>query len=177
MKSRWPIIILLACAILPLFLGACTDLQVDRVDVSIDSGVSQTENSNTEDVEEFTGSKGDESSTRPSSPLLTAYEIREMILIDACAVIDTRTVAEYTTGHVPVAVSIPMRFLVRRPAEIPAYKTLVIITSGEEENAKAKEILLSLGHSEENIFFLEGGFDSWVAAGYNVDVAYNMTGC
>ena len=112
----------------------------------------------------------------PQSALISADDLRALKDDFACRVIDMRTFAEFTIGSVPEAVSIPLRFLTRRYMEIPDDMTIVVTTSNEEEMALVYGTLLSLGFDAGNLFFLEGGFEAWEAAGYQVQVHYG-TGC
>ena len=112
----------------------------------------------------------------PHSALLSAEEVMALREADSCRIIDVRTFAEYTVGSIPESVSIPLSFLTRRYTEIPRDMKNVLLTSNEEDMARAYEILLSLDFSAENLFFLEGGLDAWEAAGYQIQVNYG-TGC
>lgn len=83
-------------------------------------------------------------------------------LPDEWQVLDVREDWEWSDGHVPGAVHIPLAELPTRVGELdPGRPTLVVCHVGAR-SARATMWLSSLGHQVVN---LEGGMDAWLAAG------------
>jgi len=163
-------------------LSACTRGNTDDLDDNATSEVTQDQNST--EASDSTGQNTDAatdddalvSAAVPQSALLSAATVGELRDINACRVIDTRSFADFTLGSIPQAVSIPLRFLTKRYHEIPTDMTIVITSTNEEEMAQVYGTLLSLGFDANKLFFLEGGFEAWVAAGYHTQTHYG-SGC
>ena len=84
---------------------------------------------------------------------------------DEFAVIDPRDSANFASGHLLAASSLPLQYLDQLigPA-VPRQQTLcVLIDAGEGQAAQAADILETIGYS--NITILDGGIDGWRASG------------
>ena len=74
--------------------------------------------------------------------------------------IDVRTVAEYTTGHLPNAVNIPLNELTTRLAEIPADKPVVVVCASGNRSQTGASMLTKAGRSD--VYNLKGGTMGWM---------------
>lgn len=79
--------------------------------------------------------------------------------------IDVREVDEYTAGHVPGAVNLPMSTLGEHLDELPEGPFDVICQAGGR-SARVVDALTARGHDATNV---EGGTGEWIAAGYDVE--------
>ena len=175
--------ILTLCLIISLFtLGACTR---GNTDDSSDNATSEAvPDPNSTEIAESAGQHTDTatgdaalmSAAVPQSALLSAEEVQALREDNACRVIDTRSFADFTLGSIPQAVSIPLRFLTKRYHEVPMDMTIVMTSTSEKEMSLVYGTLLSLGFDANKLFFLEGGFEAWVAAGYHIQTHYG-SGC
>ena len=82
-------------------------------------------------------------------------------------VLDVREPAEYVTGHVPGAVSIPQADLATRLAEVPRDRDLLVVCAGGSRSLRAAHFLRQVGF--ERVTNLEGGTNAWRAAGLPVE--------
>lgn len=79
--------------------------------------------------------------------------------------IDVREVDEYTAGHVPGAVNIPMSELMGRLSELPGGAFDVICQAGGR-SARVVDYLTAQGHDATNV---DGGTGGWIALGRPVE--------
>jgi rhodanese-related sulfurtransferase len=91
-----------------------------------------------------------------------AYNLREQ----GTMILDVRTPAEWVEGHVPGATLIPLDELPNRLAELPQDEDIVVICRSGNRSATARDILLNAGFS--SVTSVAGGFNNWVANGYDV---------
>jgi rhodanese-related sulfurtransferase len=88
--------------------------------------------------------------------------------IDATAVpadaylLDVREPAEWTAGHAPDAVHLPLGHLMARLAEVPADREVVVVCRVGSRSAHATAFLNAQGRRAVN---LDGGMVAWAAAG------------
>lgn len=81
-------------------------------------------------------------------------------------VIDVRNLSEWSAGHLPGAIHIPLGRLSERLAEIPRDKPLIIQCQSGGRSAIATSVLQRLGVSGATD--LAGGFGAWQAQGHEV---------
>lgn len=81
----------------------------------------------------------------------------------APVVIDVRSQAEYSAGHIPGAVHIPFDEVAERINEVDTSEGVVLYCMVGPRARKGEAALLSAG--QEKVFHLEGGFSAWQAAG------------
>jgi rhodanese-related sulfurtransferase len=79
--------------------------------------------------------------------------------------IDVREVDEYTAGHVPGAVNLPMSTIGEHLDELPEGAFDVICQAGGR-SARVVQALEARGHDATNV---EGGTGEWISAGYPVE--------
>ena len=96
-------------------------------------------------------------------------ELIERVRRRSVTVIDVRPVEEYRAGHIPGAISVPLRELESRLAEFPADKEIVAYCRGPYcvLAIRAIEILHAQGYRAVR---LEDGVPDWRAQGFKVAV-------
>jgi hydroxyacylglutathione hydrolase len=82
-------------------------------------------------------------------------------------IVDVRSPEEWSEGHLPGAIHIPLAQLPDRVAELDASAPIVLHCKGGGRSSIATSFLQSRGMS--NVSNLSGGFDSWVAEGFAVE--------
>lgn len=92
-----------------------------------------------------------------------AYSMREQ----GAFILDVRTPAEWVDGHVPGATLIPLDELPNRISELPQDENIVVICRSGNRSATGRDILLNAGFTM--VTSVAGGFNDWVANGYDVE--------
>ncbi|CAN5763670.1 MAG: rhodanese-like domain-containing protein [Iamia sp.] len=82
---------------------------------------------------------------------------------EGVAVIDVREPDEYTGGHVPGAVPIPLGEVADRADEVPADRTVYLVCAKGGRSMRAAEHLAGLGRDVVNV---GGGTTAWIDAGH-----------
>ena len=87
----------------------------------------------------------------------------------AVTVLDVRPAEEYQSGHIPGAISIPLRELEQRLSELPKKQEIVAYCRGPYcvLAVQAVEILRAKGF---RAFRMEDGVQDWRARGFSVTV-------
>jgi len=105
-----------------------------------------------------------------SVPQITVNELHDLIADQTpLQIVDVRRPAEYESGHVPRAQSVPLLGLQQNFANLgldPTKPTAVICAGGYRSSA-ATSILSRHGFS--NLLNVVGGTSGWIAAGYSVN--------
>lgn len=96
---------------------------------------------------------------------VTADELQERL--DEVVVVDVRRADDYAAGHLPGAVSIPLRELRDRLAELPAGREIVAYCSGPYCVASPNAVRLLRDHGRE-ARSLAGGATHWRRTGHPV---------
>lgn len=91
------------------------------------------------------------------------YPLQEEVVL-----IDVRTPAEYSKGHIPTATNIPVEDLVDQLALIPRDKTVIVYCSTGYRAAMAVESLHLLGFDKVQGF--TPGFQAWRQAGEAIEI-------
>ena len=86
--------------------------------------------------------------------------------IDGLVIIDVRNEDEWSSGHIPNAVLMPLPTLHTRLAEIPRDRPIVVHCQRGGRSAVATATLDAFGF--EDVHSLTGGFAAWEAAGHAV---------
>ncbi len=96
-------------------------------------------------------------------------ELLDRVRGGAVTVIDVRPVEEYKAGHIPGAISIPLKELESRLSELPKRKEIVAYCRGPYcvLAVRAVEMLRAKGYKAVR---LEDGVQDWRAMGYRVAV-------
>jgi rhodanese-related sulfurtransferase len=76
--------------------------------------------------------------------------------------LDVRESDEWTAGHAPGAVHIPLGEIAERSAEIPADKTVYVICRSGNRSGRVAAALNNAGWQAVNV---AGGMQDWAAAG------------
>jgi rhodanese-related sulfurtransferase len=98
---------------------------------------------------------------------ISAAEAKEKIDSGGVQVIDVRTPAEYSGGHVPGAINIPHMSVIGRKAELATDKELVFICEVGQRSALACEFAAAVGFRD--LYNVEGGTIAWARAGYALE--------
>jgi len=78
--------------------------------------------------------------------------------------LDTREEREYSDGHIPEALHIPLKQLPERIAELNKYKELPIITYCRSGNRSSSAGNVLKKHGFESVYNLGGGIAAWQSA-------------
>jgi hydroxyacylglutathione hydrolase len=78
-------------------------------------------------------------------------------------VIDVRTAAEWSEGHIPGAVHVPLARLTPRLSELCERQPIVAYCQSGARSAVAASVLRAAGVNE--VSTVEGGFDEWSRIG------------
>lgn len=87
-------------------------------------------------------------------------------LAQGAAVIDVREPAEYRTGHLPGAVSIPMGQLPSRLGEIDRSRPVYVVCASGNRSSAMVDVLTAAGFDAFNI---AGGTSAWTRAGRPIE--------
>jgi rhodanese-related sulfurtransferase len=86
---------------------------------------------------------------------------------DTTFILDVRQPEEFTAGHIPNAVLIPLDELQLRASEVPSDVSVYVICRSGKRSRQASEILVELGF--EDVKNVEGGVLAWQEAGYTLE--------
>jgi rhodanese-related sulfurtransferase len=81
--------------------------------------------------------------------------------------VDVRSPDEWSAGHLPGALHIPLAALPERIREIDASAQVVVQCQRGGRSAIAASFMLANG--VDNVANLEGGYDAWTASGLPVE--------
>jgi rhodanese-related sulfurtransferase len=84
---------------------------------------------------------------------------------DGALVVDVREPDEYTAGHVPGAVNIPLGVLPVRTGELPKNGRVFVVCASGGRSAQGAQLLSSAGLDAVNVL---GGTGAWTRAGHPV---------
>jgi len=102
------------------------------------------------------------------SPSLTAKDIsqEEFLAMDETArvLLDVRTVEEYTAGHIPTSINVPVDEIESKLNSLSGFKDkpIVVYCRSGRRAGKAMSILQEKGFT--NLLHLEGDMNGWQAA-------------
>jgi len=94
-----------------------------------------------------------------------AYQAEFVNAPQAHLLVDVRTPEEFSGGHIPGAVNIPLQELETRLTEIPADSPVVLYCRSGNRSAQAADILREAGYSR--VYDL-GGINAWQSQGLPV---------
>lgn len=78
-------------------------------------------------------------------------------------VVDVRSAAEFSGGHLPNSRNIPLEELDRRASELPANRPVLLVCQSGARSGRAVAKLKAAGRTE--VFSLAGGVQGWAAGG------------
>jgi hydroxyacylglutathione hydrolase len=100
-------------------------------------------------------------------PQMDSKQLHEVLGRDDIQVIDVRAPDEWSRGHLPGAIHIPLAALPERVGELDASKPIVLHCKGGGRSSIATSFLQSKGLC--SVSNLVGGYDGWVAKGFEVE--------
>jgi hydroxyacylglutathione hydrolase len=100
-------------------------------------------------------------------PQLDAARLREMRARKGVQVVDVRSPEEWSHGHLPDAIHIPLAALPERLGELDASVPIVLHCKGGGRSSIATSFLQARGLGE--VSNLAGGYEAWVAEGFEVE--------
>lgn len=80
--------------------------------------------------------------------------------------VDVRSNEQYQIGHIKGALSIPRSQIVRRFAEVPPRKTVILYCACSAEQSSGVAAADLMAHGVKNVFALKGGWAEWKNAGH-----------
>jgi hydroxyacylglutathione hydrolase len=84
-------------------------------------------------------------------------------------VVDVRGASEWSAGHLPGAIHIPLGHLTDRAGDLPSGRAIVVQCQAGGRSAIAASVLERLGFAD--LINLSGGITAWAAAGLPIDGA------
>ncbi|HEX6235320.1 MAG TPA: rhodanese-like domain-containing protein [Jiangellaceae bacterium] len=96
---------------------------------------------------------------------VTVHELAAAVA-DGAVVVDVREPDEYTRGHVPDAILMPLATVPVRYSELPRDRPLYLVCAVGARSMHAAQYLSQLGFDARNV---AGGTYDWVTAGFPID--------
>jgi rhodanese-related sulfurtransferase len=96
---------------------------------------------------------------------VTVHELAAAVA-DGAVVVDVREPDEYTRGHVPDAIMMPLATVPVRYPELPRDRPLYLVCAVGARSMQAAQYLTQLGFDARNV---AGGTYDWVAAGMPIE--------
>jgi hydroxyacylglutathione hydrolase len=100
-------------------------------------------------------------------PQLDSNQLNEMLGRKEIQVVDVRAPDEWSRGHLPGAIHIPLAALPERVGELDASVPIVLHCKGGGRSSIATSFLQSKGIG--GVSNLAGGYEGWVAEGFDVE--------
>lgn len=96
---------------------------------------------------------------------VTADRLAELLKDDLVTVIDVRTEADYARGHIPGAISVPIKEAAEHLDKLGGHDMIVAYCQGPYcvSSPKAVRLMAQAGHQAR---ILSGGWTAWARAGY-----------
>jgi len=113
--------------------------------------------------------RGAEPPRIPEARPLSPEAVRDVIDQGGATVLDVRSPAEFAAGHIPGAVSVPLRggqFQNRVGLVVSAEVPLILVTESDTEAEQAVQALAVIGY-DRVAGYLAGGMDAWEKQGYD----------
>lgn len=100
--------------------------------------------------------------TKPSAPAgrVSPRDLSKRLKKGTSLILDARPAPEFSAGHVPGALSVPLETLESRLTELDKTRPIVVYDRLSERSRKAGELLLQNGFTAEE---LSGGIAVWIA--------------
>lgn len=112
-------------------------------------------------------------------PIITSKELKEKIdKNEDMIIVDVQSVENYLKKHIPNALSIPQKDLLRRYKELPEDKEIIVTSAGQQVDecdtcTQSARSLISFGFS--NVKNLKEGVLGWESKGYPVIAGKEVT--
>jgi hydroxyacylglutathione hydrolase len=87
---------------------------------------------------------------------------------DPPVIVDVRSEKEWSAGHIPGSLNIPLNHLRERIGDLPANRNLMVHCEGGYRSAIAASLIANSGHPR--VMDLVGGFKAWTASQLPVEV-------
>lgn len=99
---------------------------------------------------------------KPSTPAgrVSPRDLSKRLKKGSSLILDARPAAEFSAGHVPGALNVPLESLESRLGELDKTRSIVVYDRLSERSRKAGELLVQKGYSAEE---LAGGIAVWIA--------------
>lgn len=106
---------------------------------------------------------------------ITAAEARKKLDDGPVQIVDIRPPFDFAGGHIPRALNLPGRALRSRAAQLRLDRAILFVGSDGTETGEACALAVSLGFS--SVMNLQGGFEAWLAAGYDIHTISDSLAC
>lgn len=101
----------------------------------------------------------------PSSfPRISVEDAMKLYKEDKAVFVDVRSNQQFALGHIKGALSIPGSQIVKRFAEVPTMKTVIIYCACDAEQSSGRAAATLIAHGVKNVWALKGGWDEWKAS-------------
>lgn len=100
-------------------------------------------------------------------PQLSSRQLHDMLAAKQVQVVDVRAPDEWAHGHLPGATHIPLAALPERLGELDTSRPIVLHCKGGGRSSIATSFLQAQG--VRSVSNLAGGYDGWVAEGFEVE--------
>lgn len=99
---------------------------------------------------------------KPSTPAgrVSPRDLSKRLKKGSSLILDARPAAEFSAGHVPGALNVPLETLESRLGELDKTRSIVVYDRLSERSRKAGELLIQKGYPAEE---LAGGIAVWIA--------------
>lgn len=116
------------------------------------------------DMQEVRRTLAERAHTRTEPTRAAEVSVQELAeaLQRSALVLDVRTPLEYSSGHVPGAVLMPLHTLARGAENLPKDARIYLICKVGDRSRQGCELLSGLGYAAINV---AGGMEAWKAAG------------
>ena len=98
-------------------------------------------------------------------PRISIADAKKLHASGQAVFIDVRSNEQYTYGHIKGAMSIPGSQLIRRFAEVPPHKTVILYCACSAEQSSGRAATDLIAHGVKNVFALKGGWNEWKSEG------------
>ena len=91
-------------------------------------------------------------------------EAHKRIADGGIQIVDVRPPFDFAGGHIPHSLNFPGQALRARAAQLRSDRELLVVDADGDAAGEACGLAVSLGFSA--VSYLQGGFEAWLAAGY-----------
>jgi len=101
-----------------------------------------------------------------SFPSIAVDEARIKVEDGSVQVVDVRPPFDFAGGHIPHSLSLPGQALRIRAAQLQLDREILIVGADSRQSIEACALAACLGFG--TVARIEGGFEAWLAAGYDI---------